>query len=111
MNGRPRNLGIIATSADPFACEMVCAEMISIKEQDLPILRTARRLGMFSFSREDIVVLGSRPAECICPDFVHLDRIPIKFEFHRVCRSIARQLMMLTVGALKRSRPAGGSQA
>jgi uncharacterized protein (DUF362 family) len=95
MSGQPRNLGIIVTSTDPYACEMVCADIIAVKEQDLPILRTARELGLVSYSRNDIVVVGARPDECICPDFLHVERIPIKFKFLRVCKSIAKQMLKL----------------
>jgi uncharacterized protein (DUF362 family) len=110
MNGRPRDLGIIVTSTNPYACEMVCADIIAVKEQDLPILRTARELGLFTFSREDIVVLGSKPDECICPDFHHIERIPIKFKFHRVCGSIVKQLIKLAASAVKRPKTAGPTQ-
>jgi uncharacterized protein (DUF362 family) len=107
MNGQPRNLGIIVTSADPFACEAICADIIGIQERDLPILRTARELGMLAFSREDIVVLGTKPSECICRDFHHMERIPIKFKFHRVCGSIAKQLIKLAASAIRRPGTAG----
>jgi uncharacterized protein (DUF362 family) len=101
MNGRPRNVGIIVTSTNPFACEMVCADIIAVKEQDLPILRTARELGIVSFSMDDITVLGAKPAECTCPDFLHMERIPIKFKFLRVCKSIAKQLLKVAISGLK----------
>ena len=107
ISGRPRELGVIVTSPDPFACEMVCAEVIGIAEQDLPILRTARELGLFSFTRSDITVLGCQPQDCICPDFVHPERIPIKFTFPRVCKSIGKQFVRLGASAIKHLTAAG----
>ncbi|HSV26699.1 MAG TPA: DUF362 domain-containing protein [Sedimentisphaerales bacterium] len=101
INGKPRKLGIIVTSADPFACEIVCAEIIGIAEQDLPILRTAREIGLCSFTRDDIAVLGSRVEDCICPDFVHLERIPIKFTLARVCKSLVKQIVKLAGSAIR----------
>lgn len=102
MNGEPRGTGIIVTSQNPFACEMVCAEIIGIAEKDLPILRTAREIGLVGFSPSDIEVIGARVADCVCPGFVHMDRIPIKFRFLRVCKSLAKQTFWITYGGLKR---------
>jgi uncharacterized protein (DUF362 family) len=99
INGTPRDMGVIVTSTDPFACEMICAAIIGVEERDLPILRTARELGLCSFTMDDITVLGCQPKDCVCPDFVHLDRIPIKFTFPRVCKSIAKQLLKLVLGS------------
>ena len=111
MSGQPRSLGIIVTSANPYACEMVCADIIAVKEQDLPILRTARELGIVSFSRDDIEVLGSEPGECICPDFLHMERIPIKFRFFRVCKSVGKQLIKRMTSELKQLLHSGSVQS
>jgi uncharacterized protein (DUF362 family) len=107
MKGQPRNLGIIVTSANPFACELLCGQIIGIKEQDLPIVRTARELGMCSFSIDDIEVLGASAADCICADFVHPSQVPIKFRLLRVCGSTARQLAKLAVATFMRPWQAG----
>ena len=110
INGTPRDTGVIVTSEDPFACEMVCSDIIGIEYRNLPILRTAMELGLCPFRREDIVVLGAVPDECVCHDFVHPDRISIKFGFGRVCASIGKQIVRLTTGGIGRLRPARSSQ-
>jgi uncharacterized protein (DUF362 family) len=110
INGEPRDLGIIVTSTNPFACEIVCSAIIGIEERDLPILRTARELGSCLFTKDDIDVLGCQPEDCICPDFVHLDRIPIKFTFPRVCKSIGKQLVKLAGSAIRHLSVGGSRQ-
>lgn len=102
INGKARDIGLVIASTNPFACELVCAAMMAISENDLPVLRTARELGLCDFGCEDIRTLGARLEDCLCPDFVHLDRIPIKFTFGRVCKSIGKQLIRLAAGAVSR---------
>jgi uncharacterized protein (DUF362 family) len=111
MNGRPRNLGLIVTSQDPLACEMVCAEIIGVAEKDLPILRTARQIGLVNYGLADIDVVGQSVQDCICRDFLHVDRIPIKFKFLRVCKSIAKQLVRFGLGGVRDSGGNAGVEA
>jgi uncharacterized protein (DUF362 family) len=106
MNGSPRKCGIIVTSQNPFACEMVCARIIGVAEADLPILRTAREVGLVDFQVADIDVRGAGVDECICPDFEHASRIPIKFKLLRVCKSIGKQFIRLAMGGMRRGKPA-----
>lgn len=111
INGTAHDVGVIVTSEDPFACEMVCSDIIGMEYQNLPILRTAMELGLCPFGREGIAVLGTSPDECVCHSFVHPARIPIKFGFGRVCASIGKQVVRLTAGGIKRLRPGPSPQA
>ncbi|MDO8301782.1 MAG: DUF362 domain-containing protein [Sedimentisphaerales bacterium] len=91
INGRPRPLGFLIAGQDPIACEIACARLIALPPEDLPIVRTARKISFGCGDPEHIEFLGDDFD--ICRDFERAELIPIRFSLPRVCKSIAKQLL------------------
>jgi len=64
----------------------------------VPILVTARRLGFGCGELDQIEVLGDALPATPCPDFQMARLMPVKFSFLHICRSIARQILLLARG-------------
>ena len=103
INGRAKELGFIVGGIDPVACEMVCCELINLNPDEVPIIQTAKRIGFgcSDFGRIDIV--GDDYADFICTDFEPAQRTPLRFSFPHICRSAAKQLILLAKAGAKRS--------
>jgi len=94
IRGKSKPLGWLIGGADPMACEMVCCRLVDIEPGQVPIIRTARRVGFGCCDLGQIEVLGDAlPPPC--RDFQMPELAPVKFSFTHVCRSIARQLLLL----------------
>jgi uncharacterized protein (DUF362 family) len=91
INGRARPLGFIVAGQDPIACEMVCAKIINMAPDDLPIVRTAKKISFGTFCYEHIQMVGDDFD--ICRDFERATLVPIRFSLPRVCKSVAKQLL------------------
>jgi uncharacterized protein (DUF362 family) len=112
IGGRARPFGWLISGTEPIACETICAKMIDIDPEDLPIVRTARKIGFDCSDPVQIETLGDAPprgpkgdfSQHICTDFELLDLVPIRFSFLHVCKSIYKQILLLTKSAVKRSR-------
>jgi uncharacterized protein (DUF362 family) len=44
INGRARPLGWLLGGIDPFALEVICSKLVNINPENLPIIRTARKM-------------------------------------------------------------------
>lgn len=93
INGHPRQLGLLIAGQDPIACEFTCAKLIDLPPDDLPIIRTAKKLSFGCGSFEQMELLGDDITADICRDFQRADLIPIRFSLPRVCKSIGKQLL------------------
>jgi uncharacterized protein (DUF362 family) len=93
INGRPRPLGYLIAGQDPIACEIACAKLINLPPDNLPIVRTAKKLSFGISDFEQIELLGDDFTADICRDFERALLIPIRFSLPRVCKSIAKQLL------------------
>ncbi|OHB62348.1 MAG: hypothetical protein A2Y76_00240 [Planctomycetes bacterium RBG_13_60_9] len=97
IRGPSRPLGWLIGGADPIACERVCCRLIGIQPQQVPIIRTAERIGFGCPDLDQVEILGDAlPPPC--PDFRMPDLTPVRFSFLHVCRSIARQVLFLARG-------------
>jgi len=94
IRGRPRRLGMMCGGPDAIACEHVCAAIAGFVADDLPILKTARRLGIGPADLEDIELLGEPLEDIMCGDFEPAEQTPLRFSLMRVGRSIARQIVL-----------------
>lgn len=101
IHGSPRPIGAIIGSIDPIACETICAEIINLKPEDLPIVRAAREMNFGCSDRENITIIGDDYRQLICREFVHANPIPLKFTLPRICKSITKQLWLLLAGGKK----------
>jgi uncharacterized protein (DUF362 family) len=104
IRGRARPLGYLIGGTDPMALERVCCKLVNLDPQELPIVRTAVRIGFGPSDNEDIEVLGDDLPEKPCTDFELPKLIPIRFSFLHVCKSIGKQILLLTKSALKKIR-------
>ncbi len=95
INGRTRKLGWLIGGTDPMACEAVCCELIGMKPEDLPMLRTARRLGFGIADLDQIEIRGDDYKDHVCTDFQFAQLIPIRFSLYRIIKSKTKQILIL----------------
>jgi len=99
IHGRARPLGWLLAGKDPFACEVICCKLVNINPDDLPIIKTAKRMGLDCPDAGKIKVLGDDFPQNVCMDFVPAELVPIRFSLFHVCRSICKQIILLTKSA------------
>ena len=100
INGTAKTLGFLAGGTDPIACELICSQITKLNSEKLPIVQTAKKLGVYCDSPEMIDVIGDSYTDLICEDFQHPEMIPLDFSLLRVCKSMAKQIVFLTRSAL-----------
>jgi len=100
--GRTRPLGWLIGGTEPFALEIICSKLVNIKPEDVPIIKTARQMGLGYSNPEEIKILGDDFPENICTDFELPDLVPLRFSLLRVCKSICRQILLLAKSVTKR---------
>jgi uncharacterized protein (DUF362 family) len=104
IRGRARPLGWIISGTEPMALETICCKLVNIKPDELPILKTARHMGL-PFSDEDsIEILGDDFSDNICTDFELSEPFPLRFSLLHVGKSICKQVILLAKYAIKRIR-------
>jgi len=100
LSGTPRKLGCLVASSDPIACEFVCAKLIDMEPQELPIVNAAKKIGFGCCDPDSIEILGNNVSELKCPDFKRAETTPLRFSFPRICKSAAKQLYFLAKEAV-----------
>lgn len=95
IRGHARPLGWLIGGTDPIACETVCANLVNIDPETLPIVKTAAQLGFGCADRAKIQIAGDEFPQEICMDFQPPDLIPIRFSLLHVCKSICKQIGLL----------------
>lgn len=103
IRGTNKPLGYLIGGADPIASEMVCAHLVGIDPDAIPVIRTARSISFGCAGLADIDVLGDSLPNEPCADFEWPQLAPIKFSLRHVCRSALRQLLLL-IHAAKANR-------
>ena len=91
-------LGYLVAGVDPAACERVCCEMVGFNPANFPLLMTAEKMGVGVRERESIKIIGDAFAKPACPDFKPAIQTPLRFTFPRICKSIAKQCIILLKG-------------
>ncbi len=104
IRGRARPLGWIIGGTDPIACETVCANLVDIEPETLPIISTAKKLGFGCPDRRKIEIAGDDFPQNICTDFELPHLIPIRFSLLHVCKSACKQIAMLFKAKTGKSR-------
>lgn len=95
ISGTPRPLGWLLGGTDPIACEYACCRLVGLDPMSLPILRTAAQMGFGCPCPEKIVFLGDPCPNNPCPDFQLARQTPLRFTLPRICKSIAKQALLL----------------
>lgn len=96
IRGPSKPLGWLVGGTDPIACELTGCRLIGVEPERIPIIQTARQIGFGCTNGDEIEIVGDALPETPCPDFQMPRLAPIKFSFTHVCRSIARQILLLT---------------
>jgi len=102
IRGRTRPLGWLISGTDPIACETICAKLIGIEPNDVPIIKTARQTGFGCSDIARIEIAGDGLPQNIYTDFQLPKMIPIRFSLLHVCKSICKQILLLTKAAIKK---------
>jgi len=105
ISGRARDLGWLIGSAEPIAAETICCKLVNIEPQDLPIITTAEQMGFGCCDLEKIKILGDDYSESICTDFITARPSPIRFTLFHVCKSICKQIFLLTKSTVNKFFP------
>jgi uncharacterized protein (DUF362 family) len=102
IKGRARPLGWLISGTDPIACETICAKLIGIKPEDIPIIKTARQMGFGCSDLTKIEIAGDDFPQTICTDFQLPKLVPLRFSLLHVCKSICKQILLLAKAAIKK---------
>jgi len=102
IRGRARPLGWLIGGTDPIACETVCAKLINIEPEDVPIIKTAKKINFGCSDSAKIKIAGDDFTQNICMDFKLPDLVPIRFSLLHVCKSICKQVLLLSKSAARK---------
>ncbi len=102
IRGRTRPLGYLIGGTDPIACETICAKLVGINPENVPIIKTARQIGFGYSDIAKIEIAGDGFPQNICTDFQLPKMVPIRFSLLHVCKSICKQILLLTKAAIKK---------
>ena len=67
--GTPRNVGLLLASESPYDLDMVCADTIGLRVQDVPTLSCAARRGLGPTDVTEVRILGTDTKAYRVPDF------------------------------------------
>jgi len=101
IRGRARPLGWLIGGTDPVACETICCKLVNIKPDDLPMVKTARRIGFGCSDLTKIEIAGDDFSETVCTDFELAKPVPLRFSLPHVCKSICKQILLLAKSRTK----------
>jgi uncharacterized protein (DUF362 family) len=96
ISGRARPLGWLIGGTEPIACEIVCSKLINLSPESLPIVKTAKQISFGCVNFDDIEIAGDPFPKTACTDFVLAKPIPIRFSLLHVCKSVCKQLLILS---------------
>jgi uncharacterized protein (DUF362 family) len=102
ISGRARPLGWLIGGIDPIACETICAKLVDIEPEDIPIIERAKQIGFGCCDTTKIKIAGDDYSQNICTDFKLPELIPIRFSTFHVCKSICKQILLLLKTAAKK---------
>ena len=101
IRGRARPLGWLIGGTDPIACETICAKMVNIVPENVPIINTAKQIGFGCQDPAKITIAGDDFPQSVCTDFELPEIIPIRFSLLHVCKSICKQILLMIKSAAK----------
>lgn len=104
INGEPETLGFVITGRDPIACETICARLINLNPDTLPMIKTAKRMNFGCSDMNKINIVGDDYKKFIRTDFKLAKQTPLKFSFTGICKSAAKQLWILIKQKPSRAR-------
>ena len=102
IHGRARPLGWLISGTDPIACETICAKLVNIEPEDIPIIKTAKQMGFGCSDPAKIEIAGDDFSQSTCTDFTLPQLVPIRFSFPHVCKSICKQILLIAKSTAKK---------
>jgi uncharacterized protein (DUF362 family) len=102
IRGRARPLGWLIGGTDPIACETICAKLVDIEPEDIPIIKTAKQMGFGCSDPAQIQIAGDNFPQSVCTDFILPELVPIRFSLLHVCKSICKQILLLLKSTAKK---------
>jgi uncharacterized protein (DUF362 family) len=96
--GKPKDVSLLVGGIDVIAVDRVVTELLSVRPDDVPILRAAKRLGIGEQDLSKIEIAGEELASVKVHDFIFPELLPIGFDFIRVVKSLIRHLWLKNVG-------------
>jgi uncharacterized protein (DUF362 family) len=96
INGRARPLGWLIGGTDPIACETICAKLVDMEPEEIPIIKTAKQLGFGCSDPAKIQIAGDGFPQSVCTDFIIPELVPISFSMPHVFKSICKQILLLS---------------
>ncbi len=82
-NGTPRKVGLVISSANPFALDAVAADLIGLKARQVPTIRKSIERGLCPSGAGAIAVLGENPDEVRVADFKK-PTVKVAFNFYAI---------------------------
>jgi hypothetical protein len=76
--------------------------LVNIEPEDIPILKTAKQMGFGCSDPAKIQIAGDDFSQSICKDFELPELVPISFSLLHVCKSICKQIILLSKSAVKK---------
>jgi uncharacterized protein (DUF362 family) len=95
IRGNPKKLGWLVASADPMAAEVVCCDLIGLQPQQLPLIRTAEKIGFGCTNKQNIQVVGDSSPDNLHIRLIPAELTPLRFTPARIVKSILRQIFIL----------------
>ena len=102
IRGRARPLGYLIGGTEPIACETICCRLVNINPLELPIIKTANRMGFGCSDLKKIEISGDDFPKQVCTDFQLAKPVPIRFSLPHVCKSVCKQILLLAKSAIKK---------
>lgn len=96
IRGRTRPLGWLIGGMEPMSLETICCGLVNIRTDELPMLKTAKRLGLACPDVDNIEVCGDDFRDNISTDFELSEPSPLRFSLLHVCKSICKQIILLS---------------
>lgn len=96
IHGRARPLGWLIGGTDPIACETICARLVNIEPEDMPIINKAKQIDFGCSDPAKITIAGEDFPQSVCTDFILPELVPIRFSMPHVCKSICKQVLLLS---------------
>lgn len=99
ISGSPKPVGFLIGGIDPIACEYGCCRLIGMDPATLPIVQTAKALHYGCPDADALQLIGDAYEDFVCTDFQFARQTPLRFTLPRICKSIAKQAVLLIKSA------------
>ena len=101
--GDPRQIGALIASRSPYHLDLVAAELIGMKKDNVPTLESAYLRGLAPATAKEVEIVGNAAPLCV-PDFKKI-LTHSSLEFKNLLGGSAGSALGGAIGGLLRSRP------